>query len=189
LARKNKHGGYGMKVKLLDFPSEKDWLAIKNATMTTIGKSVSTAPDDEWKYKILLSEHSPIRKLKFSWVWHDLPSWVSVHFVRHKVGIEHFVKTQRTDRTGIDRNNLLQGALVIHECEANAQTIMNISRKRLCLQASIETREAWGLLLSEIKKVEPILYSLCVPECVYRGGCPEFFSCGMMKTKKYNDLT
>lgn len=52
---------------------------------------------------MLLAEHSPIRKLIISWKWYDLLSWVSVHLVRHKFGVDHWVRTQRTDRTGIDR--------------------------------------------------------------------------------------
>ena len=64
-----------------------------------------------------------------------------MHFVRHKHGIEHWISTRRTDRTGIDRNELRQDELVTHEFEANAQAIINISRKRMCFQASKETRE------------------------------------------------
>jgi hypothetical protein len=83
---------------ITDFRHEDNWQDIKNATMTTIGMSAGKYPDTVWKLKLLRAEHSPIRKLRFSWRWRDLPYWVSVHFVRHKIGIEHFVKTQRTDR-------------------------------------------------------------------------------------------
>lgn len=54
--------------------------------------------------------------------------------VRHKIGIEHWVSTQRPDRTDnqdIDRDKLLQGALVNHACEADAQALINISRKKI----------------------------------------------------------
>jgi hypothetical protein len=114
-------------------------------------------------------------------------SWVSVHLVRHKFGIEHWVKSNRTDRTGVDRNDLLQSALVNHECEANAQAIINISRKRLCNQASPETREAWQAVIEEIRKVEPELASVCVSDCLYRGWCYEFKSCGYHQTDEYSE--
>lgn len=127
---------------------------------------------------MLLAEHSPIRKIIVCWKWVGLPSWVSVHFVRHKIGIEHWVQSQRTDRTGIERSNLPQGALVTHECEANAQAIINISRRRLCMQASPETRGAWRAFLEALKEHEPELAKACVPDCVYRGGCFEYESCG-----------
>lgn len=37
----------------------------------------------------------------------------------------------------------------------------------------------------EIKKVEPELASCMVKECIYRGFCPEMFSCGYYKTEEY----
>lgn len=161
------------------------WQDIKNATMNTIGKSKGAYPDSEWKLKLIRSEHSPIRKMKISWRWKDLPYWVSVHFVRHKTGIEHFVSTQRTDRTNIDRNELPQGSFVSHECEANAQALIFISRKRLCSCASPETRQAWQLVKDAVAEKEPELAQCMVRECVYRGFCPEMFGCGFDKTEQF----
>lgn len=162
------------------------WQDIKNTTMNTIGKNKGAYPSNEWKLNLLLSEHSPIRKLKISWRWKDLKYWVSVHLVRHKIGIEHFVSTQRTDRTGIDRNKLPQDSLVNHECEADAQALINISRKRLCNCASLETRQAWQEVKNKIAEVEPELAQCMVKECVYRNGfCPEMFPCEYNKTETF----
>jgi len=162
-----------------------NWQEIKDATMNTIGKSTGKYPDSEWKLRLLRAEHSPIRKLRFSWRWADLPYWVSVHFVRHKIGIEHFVKTQRSDRTGQDRSELNQASLVSHECEANAQALIAISRKRLCSCASPETRQAWLLLKDKVAESEPELARCMVRECVYRGFCSEMFGCGYDKTEAF----
>lgn len=162
------------------------WCKVKRAARTTINKDGEGAyPTDSWKKTILLAEHSPIRKIKVAWKWKNLKSWVSVHFVRHKHGIEHFVTTQRTDRTGVDRDNSPQDAPVSHECDANAQALIFISRRRLCSQASPETRQAWLEVKTEIAEKDPILASVMVPECVYRGFCPEFHSCGYVNTKQY----
>ena len=162
------------------------WKKVKRAARTTISKDGSgTYPNDEWKKRILLAEHSPIRKIRFSWRWANLKSWVSVHFVRHKFGIEHWVSTQRSDRTGVDRDKSPQDAPVLHECEANAQALIFISRKRLCTQASPETRQAWLEVKTEVGKADPVLASVMVPECVYRGFCPEFHSCGYANTEAY----
>ena len=159
------------------------WRDVADAARTTIRKEGGTGePSPRWKKRILLAEHSPVRKLCFNWKWADLPYWVSVHFVRHKFGIEHFVSTQRTDRTGEDRAAKTQDAPVVHECFANAQAVMFISRRRLCSQASPETRAAWRLVVDEIAKVQPEVASCCVPECVYRGFCPEFKPCGYCGT-------
>ena len=165
-----------------------NWQDVKNATMNTIGKDKGAYPSSDWKRRLLLSEHSPIRKLHIGWKWSDLKYWVSVHLVRHKYGIEHFVSTQRTDRTGISRDEMPQNSLVNHECEANAQALINISRKRLCHCASLETRQAWQKVKSEIALVEPELASVMVKECVYRNGlCPEMFTCGYNKTKLFEE--
>lgn len=165
---------------------EDAWQQVKDATMNTIGKNKGSYPDSSWKRTLLFGEHSPIRLIKFNWRWLNLPYFVSVHIVRHKHGIEHWISTQRTDRTGIDRNELPQNNPINHECEANAQALINISRKRLCNCASKETREAWRLVKDEVAKVEPELASCMVRECVYRNGlCPEVKTCGYNKTKEF----
>ena len=174
-----------MKIDL--FQHEDNWQDIKDAAMNTINKTTGKYPDSEWKRRFILSEHSPIRRMKFYWHWKGLKSWVSVHMVRHKIGIEHWVSTQRSDRTGINRDDLPQGSLVNHACEADAQALINISRKRLCSCASPETHEAWQLVKEEVAKTEPELASCMVKECIYRGFCPEMFSCGYDKTKDFQD--
>lgn len=59
------------------------WQDVKNATMNTINKNKGAYPDSDWKRKLLMSEHSPIRKIKMAWRWLGIKSWVSVHIVRH----------------------------------------------------------------------------------------------------------
>lgn len=162
------------------------WPKVKRAARTTINRSgEGVYPSYKWKKTILLAEHSPIRKIRFSWKWKNLKSWISVHFVRHKYGIEHWVTTQRSDRTGVDRDKSPQDTPVSHECEADAQALINISRRRLCNQAAKETREAWIEVKDEIAKVDPVLASVMVPECIYRGFCPELFSCDYVNTPEY----
>lgn len=172
-------------MKIDIFQHEDNWQDVKDSTMNTIGKTTGAYPDSQWKKKLLLSEHSPIRRIKFYWRWVDLPYFVSVHFVRHKYGIEHWVKTQRTDRTGTDRTVIPQGAPVNHACEANAQALISISRKRLCSCASPETREAWQAVKDKVAECEPELASCMVRECVYRGFCPEMFGCGYDQTEAF----
>lgn len=167
------------------------WRDVADRARTTIGKEAGEGePSSEWKRRMLLCEHSPIRQLSFTVRLSNLLSWVSVHFVRHKYGVEHWVSSQRTDRTGIDRNELKQSELVTHEMMLNPQSIINISRKRLCNLASFETRQAWHSVLNEIAIVQPQLYVVCVPDCIYRGHCYEYKSCGFHKTTAYkNQLT
>lgn len=169
------------------FDSLCDWQEVKDACMVTVNKLHGKMPDSEWKKRILKSEHSPIRQLMFRWRWIGIPYWVSVHFVRHKYGIEHWVSTQRTDRTGEDRGVKPQNSPVNHECLADAQSLINISRRRLCNQASAETRNAWKEVIEKVREVEPEIADCCVRECVYRGFCPEFYSCGYVNTDAYKE--
>lgn len=108
------------------------------------------------------------------------------HLVRHNIGFTPFVSSLRKDRTEYENgkvpdrntpNNL--------RFDGNFQSFINISRKRLCNCASKETRVAWQLVKDEIAKVEPELVSCMVPECIYRGFCPEMFSCGYYKTEQF----
>lgn len=164
---------------------EDRWQEVKNAAMNTIGKPDGKYPDSNWKWKILRAEHSPIRLLEMTIRLHEIPYWVSVHLVRHKIGIEHWVSTQRTDRTGVSRAELPQGALVDHTIRVNAQALITISRKRLCRQASPETRQVWQAVVDAVREYEPELANLCCPECIYRGDCTEMRSCGYAKTGQY----
>lgn len=175
-----------MRVKFVE--TKTSWREVADAARTTIGLEAGEGqPAGAWKRRLLLAEHSPVRQLLLRWKWEDLKYWVSVHYVRHKIGIEHFVSTQRSDRTHQDRDTLPQSALVSHECLADAQAVLNISRKRLCRQASPETREAWEALLAGLREQEPELCSVCVPECVYRGFCPELKPCGYSQTAAFQE--
>ena len=170
------------------------WKRVLNAARRTIGKDqLNKEPSDSWKAKILLAEHSPIRLLEYDWSWGEIRQWVTAHLVRHHEGCEKFVHTQRGDRRKIledygveTRDELPQGALNDMDMTANAQALINISRKRLCNCASKETREAWTQVKEAIAEVDPILASKMVPECLYRGFCPEFMNpCGYSNTEKY----
>ena len=155
------------------------WREVADAARTTIRQDEGTKePTSRWKKRILLAEHSPVRKLNFNWKWVDLPYWVSVHFVRHKFGIEHFVSTQRTDRTGVNRDKLPQDNPVIMTGEANVQHLIDTARKRLCRLASRETRKYMEDLKTSIRAVEPEISDVMVPNCIYRCGCPEPACCG-----------
>ena len=165
------------------------WKRALNAARRTIGKEpLAKEPSKSWEAKMLLAEHSPIRLVEFDWTWKDIMQWVTTHLVRHHEGCEKFVHSQRGDRRvlSVPRNELPQGALNDMDMTANAQAIINISRKRLCSCASKETREAWKQVVEAIREVDPVLADKCVPECLYRGFCPEFMNpCGYSKTKKF----
>lgn len=156
-----------------------DWKEIKSACMTTISKEAGDKePSQTWKRKLLLAEHSPIRRGVIAWKWDEIPYYVSTHFVRHHIGVEKWVGTERTDRTGVERSERKQTDCIPMEMEANIQALINISRKRLCTSADATTRKYWKGVLEAIKEYDEDVYWACVPECIYRGGCPEYQGCG-----------
>lgn len=155
-----------------------DWIEVVNDCRATVGKGeLGKEPSDTFKTQILIAEHSPIRDISFKWRWQNIKSWVATHWVRHKW--ECFVRTQRTDRTGVNRDNLPQSARVDFTGEANVQHLIDTMRKRLCYQAAKETREYAEDLVEAISETDFAIGSVLVPNCIYRGGCPEMKSCGL----------
>lgn len=164
------------------------WKNALNAARRTIGKKeLDKNPSKEWEAKILLAEHSPIRLVWYHISLENIRQWVTVHFVRHFIGCLKFVHSQREDRRdlSVPRDELPQGELNDMDMECNAQSLINISKVRLCSCASKETREAWINVINELRKIDPILADKCVPSCIYRGFCPEIKSCGYYKTEEF----
>lgn len=165
-----------------------DWGLVKRAALQTRNLKVVNMPTDEWKAKMLMAEHSPIRCLQFYITFEDVPYFVHVHLVRHFMGLTPFVSTSRSDLTEVhDRSERRQTDLVNFSMLINAQAILNISYKRICMKASKETRECWSLVLYEMSKVDHILARFMVPACIHQGHCPELESCGFVKTNSYQE--
>ena len=168
-----------MKVTIRKHPTDEDWMLCKEATLATVGKNPVSLPTMEWKKKILRARHSPIRMLEFVFSLEDIPSWVSVHLVRH-VHATPFVRTQRNDRqSNYDRNKAPQDSPVSMRWLVNAEELQVIANKRLCTQAAKETRELVQMICDEVVKVNPEFDGLLVPMCEHCGGiCYEFEPCG-----------
>lgn len=155
-----------------------NWEEVVDDCRATVGKDeLGKEPSEKFKRGVLISEHSPIRDLIIRWRWLNMPHWVTVHWARHKW--EKFITTQRSDRTGIDRTKLPQDEPQNFRGEANAQHLIDTWRKRLCYQASPETREYAEDFKLALTEKEPELADVLVPNCVYRCGCPEIAGCKM----------
>lgn len=72
----------------------------------------------------------------------------------------------------------------------NAQSLIDMAKLRLCLQAAAETRKVFQTLKEEVRKVDPDLADMMVRKCVYRGGlCGEARCCGFNHTMEFaNEL-
>lgn len=69
----------------------------------------------------------------------------------------------------------------------NAEAIINMAHKRLCNKASKETREVFQGICDEIERRDPDLFNHLVPQCVFRGICPEPKCCGYIHTPAFDN--
>ena len=156
------------------------WNEVLNAARFTQRKpEVDHEPSDEFKQKMIKAEHSPLRCLQFTIDFYDIPYYTSVHLCRH-VHAQPFVSTSRPDINGHmkPRDEQKKSDPVNMRLLVNAQEIINISRVRLCNKAEKVTQMLWIEVLRELSKIEPFLANACVPNCLYRGFCPEIKPCG-----------
>lgn len=166
-------------IKLLEYPTEKDWIEVKRRALVTVGKKPATPPSEEWKKSILDARHSPIRYIRFSFLMENIPSWVSVHLVRH-VHAQPYVKSQRNDRQKeYDRNEAPQNAPVNMIWDMNAEELMIIANKRLCNLAARETQATVKEMCRLVIEKCPEFKDYLVPMCEYQNGiCREMKGCG-----------
>ena len=158
------------------------WKEVLNDCRFTVGKpSLDKEPSDKFKEDMMIAEHSPIRDIEWKFDIKDLGACYITHLVRHMW--TPFVKTQRTDRTGVDRHKIPQDEPNDMRGSANNQHLIDTSRKRLCYKASKETRESWEQLKLKIHELDKFTADGMVPNCVYRCGCPEGDNCCGMYEK------
>ena len=68
--------------------------------------------------------------------------------------------------------------MVSYIMSINAPALINMAHRRLCKQASKETREVMQEICKQVIEVAPYMKDVLVPLCSYRGGiCKEMFSC------------
>lgn len=122
--------------------------------------------------RMLWARHSPIRCIMFR-IEMVVPSFVSTHFVRHKIGVEHFVQSMRNDKTDVaaDRYTPVRHVMIL-----NAEALMNMAAKRLCAKAHARTRDTMTDIVEAVQKVDPTLAKYLVPPCK-DGGCREMEPC------------
>lgn len=172
-----------MTIELIKIPDDKEWGLCRRAALTTIWKEYQGQPlPTDWKHRILAAGHSPIRVLNFYISMTGIPYWVAMHLVRH-VHAMPFVSSQRNDRQDMyDRRTAPQDSPVNMDWYMNAEELITIAHKRLCNQASLETRQVVAEICSQVLDQCPEFEGLLVPECVFRNGlCTEFKPCGRAK--------
>ena len=184
-----------IKIEILRAPTQEDWERCYMLALNTMGKKYVDANNNyatnQWKDRMLKCKHSPIRTLMFT-IQMTIPYYVSTHFVRHKIGVEHFVQSQRNDRQDLyDRNVAPQGAMVSHVMDINAEQLMFMANRRLCGMADITTRYVMTKICSKVMKSNPEFIGHLKPMCEVLHECPEFKPCGhwdCINKVKHEDL-
>lgn len=179
--------------------------------MTFNGKSGQTL------LSIYRSEHSPVRTQMFWVKFMGIPLYIATHLLRHHVGSTPFQLTCREDRDGANPGLQGKVDKIVSEIKAgnteaaigmlewlpdnvdrytpvnlglflNAQSIMDMSKLRLCMQAAAETRIVFDRFKEELSKVDPDLARMMVRKCIYRGGiCGEPRCCGFNSTPAFRN--
>ena len=150
-----------------------DETLMQRACQFTLHSQKETSIDLDTMYK---AGHSPIRTQMFWVEMVDIPTFVSVHLVRHSIGVTHFVQSHRDDRGAdfvADRDTPISHAMLI-----SAEALINMAHKRLCLQSHELTRRVFIYIKNSLAKVDPDLAKQLVAECVYRrGACYNLGDC------------
>lgn len=165
------------KVELIKYPTDEDWMFVKECALGTVGKKAINPPDEKWKMDILRARHSPIRELRFAFRLTGIPYWVSVHLCRH-IHAQPYVKSQRNDRQDkYDREKAPQDAPVNMIWTMGGEELLIIANKRLCNQAAEGTSDVVREMCRLVKEKCPEFRNELVPMCVYQGGCHEMKPC------------
>jgi len=162
--------------------SGRNMFIVKPPTLETFKKQVVSAGG---------VPHSPLRTVLYRVYVEDVKSWVTVHYVRHHIGVQFYVKSQRTDRAGqqdhTDRNDAPQGTPIDMMFDINANAILTMAQARLCKQAAGETRDVFRALKTELlqgDEYDEIVGMAMQPPCEWYGKCFEPSPCGKIKLLK-----
>ena len=129
--------------------------------------------------KIYGFEHSLTRTQEFKIELTRVPYFVQGHLTRHKLGVEFYCRSKRPDRGGEGNDVVTRNTPVDFAMKINAEALLTMSHRRLCFQASPETRETMIAIKEAVRLVDPDLAYYMVPFCIYKGGtCSEPKPCG-----------
>ncbi|MGL4253409.1 MAG: hypothetical protein ACRCR2_05105 [Fusobacteriaceae bacterium] len=163
---------------------------VADRARATIGLEPGTKEvTNSYMRKLYMCEHSPIRIQQYLIKVTNIPYSIAMHFVRHKFGVEPFISTSRDDRINTDEQPTRDRDLlpVNMELMVNPQSIINISRKRLCHCAHINTVKVWNEIVKVLSQINEPLGMSAVPDCIYRGHCYEHKTCGYHNSEHFKN--
>lgn len=169
-----------LQVMLIDRPTDEDWINVKRRALITIygDHEYFVPPSSDWKHRILAARHSPIRYLRYSFLFEGIPSNTAVHFCRH-VHAQAYCSSLRNDRqASMDGDAARRDTPINMILDVNAEELMVMANKRLCAQSAEKTREIMHGMCKLAQRATPELEGLLVPMCEWCGVCREMHPCG-----------
>lgn len=169
-------------IDLVDIELLTDWQLIADMAAFTQGMK-SFEINEQFLRDAIISRHSIIRAAIFRITVFGIPYFSHVHFVRHSVGHDHFVRSQRPDSmnpVGYNRETAPQNAPVDWSDIINMEALFTMMGRRLCKQADPVTRSVaqeikWSFL-NHRDAFMNLVGEYCLPLCEWMGGyCPETF--------------
>lgn len=163
---------------------------VKESMSIVRGKKPNKKPLnlDVW-LGMLLSPHSTVRVILYRIYIEDIPYYAHTHLVRHKIGMEPTVYSQRENS---DRGKLPQNNLISMHIDINAQALMHIAKVRLCKKADVEIRKLFKLIKEALllgDEYDCVLGKLLMPNCeFYDGICPEIQGCGKVGVRTLKEI-
>ncbi|HUU86786.1 MAG TPA: hypothetical protein VMX17_03440 [Candidatus Glassbacteria bacterium] len=158
------------------------------AMRATRGKdmTVKKMPSLEIWQKMILSEHSSPRAVKYRIYIEEIPYYAHVHLIRHNIGVEPHVRSQRDDNGKEEvtfRDDTSQGAPISMILDVNVQALINIARKRLCYKAHRQVQDFVEKLKCALiyngDDYDKVLGKLLMRPCSwFPGYCSELKPCG-----------
>jgi hypothetical protein len=169
-----------LQVMLIGRPTDEDWINVKRRALITIygDHEFIVPPSSNWEHRILAARHSPIRYLRYSFLVEGIPSNTSVHFCRH-VHAQPYCSSLRNDRQCVlDGDAARRDTPINMILDVNAEELMVMANKRLCMKAAEKTREIMQEMCRLAQEATPELEGLLVPMCEWCGVCREMYPCG-----------
>lgn len=171
-----------MKVECIYWPQDRERYLFKRMIWVTMSKTDMPLqmPTPKLVRDCLEARHTPIRVLNFAFLIEDIPSNISTHLARHVHAVPA-IGTLRNDRQNVvDGDKAPRDTPVPMIFYCNAEELMTVANKRLCMLASEKTRDAVKMMCLKAVEKMPELDGLLVPMCEYHGGvCHEIKGCGM----------
>lgn len=143
-------------------------------------------PSEQWKKRLLYSEHSPLREPRV-YLTVEMYNKSQNHLVRHSTGMMWYISTLRTDlknSNDVEVHRLTERTAVL---SINLAGLLQMARTRLCFKTEEATRKVMKSIVDTVVDADPTLFmegNMFYPDC---SRCRENAFSDCMGTRLSND--